>query len=463
MKINKTGWTIIAALAIVGIVAVAYFMSNGNKNDSQFQTEPLSRGNLTASVGATGTVRAQQSAVLAWQTSGIVEKVNVRIGDEVKKDQVLANLIQASMAQSVIMAEVDLINAENDLDTLMNSTVGLSQAQLELATAKQAVDDAQDKVDSINYQRASDNLILQTKANIDLAVKEIALAEDNYKRFAKRPDGDVDKAAAMLRLTTARQNYDTLVSNYNWYTGKPTELDIETYNADLALSKAKLADAQREVDRLIGGIPESDIAAINARIAAARSTINMGKVIAPFNGIVTQVDSIPGDMVTPNQLAIRVDDLGKLLIDLQISEVDINNLEIGQAVSVSFDALQGKPYTGIVNKISQYGSSTGTGVNFEVTVELTEVDETIKPGMTAAVNITVREIENALFIQNRSVRNLEGKKVVYVLRDGVAEPVEIRLGSTADNLSEVLGGDIKEGDLIILNPPSPEMNGPFGG
>ena len=463
MKINKTGWFIIGALVIGAIVAAAYFLSSGSQKDSLYQTEPLSRGNLTASVGATGTVRAQQSAVLVWQTSGIVEKVNVRIGDSVKKDQNLANLIQESMTQSVIMAEVDLINAENDLDTLMNSTVGLSQAQLELATAKQAVDDAQDKVDSISFQRASDNLILQTKANIDLAVKEIALAEDNYKRFAKRPDGDADKAAALLRLTTARQNYDTLVSKYNWYTGKPTELDIETYNADLALAKAQLADAQREVDRLIGGIPESDIAAINARIAAAKSTINLGKVIAPFNGIVTQVDSIPGDMVTPNQLAIRVDDLGKLLIDLQISEVDINNLEIGQAVSISFDALQGNTYTGIVNKISQYGSSTGTGVNFEVTVELTEPDETIKPGMTAAVSITVREIENALFIQNRSVRNLDGKKVVYVLRDGEAVPVEIRLGATADNLSEVLGGDVKEGDLIILNPPSAEMNGPFGG
>ena len=83
--------------------------------------------------------------------------------------------------------------------------------------------------------------------------------------------------------------------------------------------------------------------------------------------------------------------------------------------------------------------------------------------MTAAVSITVKEIKNALFVQNRAVRNLEGKKVVYVLRGETAEPVEVRLGATAESLSEILGGDLKEGDLIILNPPSSTMNGPFGG
>ena len=463
MKNNKVVWIILGAVGILAVVGYFFYSSRQSASQSQYQTVALTRGDLSASVGATGTVRAVQSAALSWQTSGIVEKVHVKIGDAVKAEQVLADLVQTSMSQSVIMAEVDLINAQNDMEDLMKSTLGLSQAQLDLANAKQAVDDAQDKVDSISYQRADDNLIQQTKANIDLASKEITLANDNYKRFAKRPDGDADKAAALLRLTTARQNYDDLVSNYNWYTGKPDELEVETYKADLALAQAQQADAQREVDRLIGGIPQSDIDAINARIAAAQSTINMGKIIAPFAGTVTQVDTIAGDMVNPSTFAIRVDDLSDLLIDLQISEVDINNLQVGQVVQVTFDAIQGQSFAGEVTEISHYGTSTGTGVNFSVTVKLTETDEAIRPGMTAAVSITVKEIKNALFVQNRAVRNLEGKKVVYVLRGETAEPVEIRLGATAESLSEILGGDLKEGDLIILNPPSSTMNGPFGG
>jgi HlyD family secretion protein len=324
------------------------------------------------------------------------------------------------------------------------------------------LEDAQEKVDSISFQRASDNLILQTQANTDLARKEVALAADNYHRYEHRPDGDSTKATALLRLTTARQNLTDLVNLYNWYTGKPTELDKETYYADLAFAKSDLADAQREYDRLAGGPPESDIAAAKARITAAQSTINMGKIISPFDGVVTQVDAMAGDLINQGVFAIRVDDTSKLLVDLQISEVDVNSLKVDQEVTVSFDAVQGKTYLGKVQQISQYGSSTGTGVNFDVTVELTDNDEFIKPGMTAAVTITVKDIKSALFVQNRAVRNVNGQRVVYVLKDGIALPVEIRLGATADTVSEVVGGELVEGDLIILNPPSTDQ-GMFGG
>jgi len=463
MKINKFILIGLAAVVVIGVAAFFIIQSNSNAaKDSQYETVSLERGDLTASVGATGTVRSVQSAELSWQTNGIVEKVAVKIGDNVKADAVLASLVQTSMSQAVIMAEADLITAQNELDDLMNSSASLSQAQQKLAQAKQALEDAQEKVDSISFQRASDNLILQTQANTDLARKEVALAADNYHRYEHRPDGDSTKATALLRLTTARQNLTDLVNLYNWYTGKPTELDKETYYADLAFAKSDLADAQREYDRLAGGPPESDIAAAKARITAAQSTINMGKIISPFDGVVTQVDAMAGDLINQGVFAIRVDDTSKLLVDLQISEVDVNSLKVDQEVTVSFDAVQGKTYLGKVQQISQYGSSTGTGVNFDVTVELTDNDEFIKPGMTAAVTITVKDIKGALFVQNRAVRNVNGQRVVYVLKDGVAVPVEIRLGATADTVSEVVGGELVEGDLIILNPPSTDQ-GMFGG
>ncbi|MEI7845545.1 MAG: efflux RND transporter periplasmic adaptor subunit [Chloroflexota bacterium] len=324
------------------------------------------------------------------------------------------------------------------------------------------MEDAQDKVDSITFDRASDNLIQQTQANIDLAKRDLTRAEDNYKLYAKKPEGDSGKAQALLTLTNARQRLTDLTNTITWYTGKATELDAEKYRANLAVAQAQMADAQREVDRLKNGPSADDVAAAKARVAAAQSTLNQSKIVAPFDGVVTQAEPVVGDMVSPGTLAFRVDDLSKLLVDLQISEVDINNITIGQPVTISFDAVQGKTYNGQVSKISQAGSSTGSGVNFTVTVQLTDIDEMIKPGMTAAVNITVREVKDALIVQNRAVRQVNGKRVVYILQDQKAVAVEIRLGATADTTSEVVGGDLKEGDLVILNPPS--ANGsPFGG
>jgi HlyD family secretion protein len=450
---------------VVVIVAVAAFLvwQNSRKaaGSSTFQTVAAAHGTLTASVGATGTVRAGQTANLAWQTTGRVETVKVAIGDAVKADDVLATLAQTSMSQNVILAEADLITAQKSLDDLMASTTSLAQAEQNLANAKQAVKDAQDKVDGITYDRASDNLIQQTQANIDLAKRDVSKAEDNYKLYRTKPDGDSNKAQALLTLTNARQRLTDLTNQYNWYTGKATSLDAEKYRANLAVAQSQLADAQREVDRLKNGPSADDIAAAKARVAAAQSTLNQSKIVAPFNGVITQAESVPGDMVSAGTVAFRVDDLSRLLVDLQISEVDINNVTVGQPVSVTFDAVQGKTYTGKVSRISQAGDSSGSGVNFTVTVELTETDELVKPGMTAAVTITVREISDALLVQNRAVRQVNGKRVVYVLKNNLPVAVEIRLGATSDSNSEVVGGDLKEGDLVILNPPS--VNGPFGG
>ena len=82
--------------------------------------------------------------------------------------------------------------------------------------------------------------------------------------------------------------------------------------------------------------------------------------------------------------------------------------------------------------------------------------------MTAAVNVVVEEVKDVLLIPNRAVRLVDGNRVVYVLVDNQPVQVKVQLGSSSDLESVVVGGDIKEGDLIILNPPS-FNGGPFGG
>ncbi len=459
------------AIVLVIIAVAAFFVwqsSSKAAGATNYQTTPAARGPLTASVGATGTVRAGQAATLTWQTSGRVEMVQAKIGDAVTAETVLASLVQTSMSQNVILAEADLISAKKALADLLASNTALAEAQQKLANAKQDVEDAQKKVDSVTYARASDNLILQTEANLVIAKKDLQKAEDNFRVFKNKPDGDSTKAEALLRLTNARQKVTDLTVQYNWYTGKADEIDAEKYRANLAVAQAELADAQREIDRLKDGPSAEDIAAAEARVAAAQSTLNQSKIIAPFEGVITQANSVPGDMVTPSTVAFRMDALAHLLIDLEISEVDINSVEIGQPVTVTFDAVQGKTYNGKVSQINQAGDDKSGAVNFTVTVELTDADALVKPGMTAAVTISVKELQDALLVPNRAVRVIDSKRMVYILKDGQPVAVEVRLGATSDTNSEVVGGDLKEGDLIILNPPSNAFGpgsggGPMGG
>jgi HlyD family secretion protein len=459
---NRTFWIVVVVLAIAG---VAYYLTIGRStaaDGTTYETQTATRGTLTANVGATGTVRAGQSAILTWQTGGRVEVVNAVIGQQVAQDEILASLLQTSLSQGIILAEADLVSAQKNLDNVLKSNLALAQAEQSLANARQAVKDAQENLTKLDYRRATDNLIQQTQANIDLAKKNVTLAEDAYKVLKNRPDGDSQKAQALLNLTNARQQLTTQTNNLNWYTGTPSELDAEKYRAALAVAEAQLADAEREVTRLKDGPTADDVAAAEARIAAAQATLNQARIIAPFSGIVTSSELQPGDVVTAGRIAFRVDDLSHLLVDLQISEVDINDIKLGQAVTLSFDAIQSKSYNGQVVKVNQAGDATTGAVNFTVTVELTDPDELVKPGMTAAVNITVKEIDDALIVPNRAVRVVDGQRIVYILKDGVLTMVNIRLGATSDTVSEVVGGDLKEGDLVVLNPPAAMFN-PGGG
>jgi len=77
----------------------------------------------------------------------------------------------------------------------------------------------------------------------------------------------------------------------------------------------------------------------------------------------------------------------------------------------------------------------------------------VRPGMTAAVNIVVEQIEDVLLVPNRAVRVRDGERIVYVLRGGQLEVVPVVLGASSDTDSQVLESDLRVGDLIVLNPP----------
>ncbi len=463
-KQTLRNWLI--AAGAVGLAALGFFFYNSSTqaaDQSLYETESASRGSLVASVGATGTVRAGQTATLTWQTTGRVETVKAVIGQTVKQDETLASLEQTSLPQNIILAEADLVSAQKNLDNVLTSSLALAQAEQSLANALQALDDAQDDVDKLTYRRASDDDIAKTQAEIDLANLEVTRAQENYKRYQNKPDGDSQKAEALLALTQARQNFDNKVATLNWYTSDYSELDAQTYRAAYAVAQAQVEDARREVERLQNGPTPEDVAAAQARVAAAQATLSQAALTAPFDGIVTAAEPQSGDMVKAGQTAFRVDDLSRLLVDLEISEVDINSVAEGQAVRLSFDAVQNKEYNGVVVSVNQAGNAASGAVNFTVTVELTDPDALIRPGMTAAVTITVREVQDALLVPNRAVRVLEGVRVVYVLENGNLLPREIRLGATSDAYSEVVGGELQEGEQIVLNPPAASLQPAPGG
>jgi HlyD family secretion protein len=407
-------WIILAAVIVV---LIAVFVNSGRETAVLFQTTPVERGNLVATVGATGSVRARQSAMLVWQTNGIVESVNVDVGSVVSANDALASLAKSSLSQNVILAEADLVNAQTTLEDLLTSDTALLEAQRRVDEAKRAYESA------YNWR-----IRLNGKVN---------LTENIYDEWGRLKE----------------------VKRYKDY---PSQAMIDQADKDLALAESRLNDARRNYERLLAGPDSAEVAAAKARVEAAQATLNMTYLMAPFNGTITQVFPTVGDQVSAGTVGFRIDDLSSLLVDVQVSEVDINSISEGQPAALTFDAILGREYHGKVVQVGQAGDTVQGVVSFTVTIELTDADELVKPGMTAAVNIVVEEVENILLIPNRAVRLVDGNRVVYLLVDGAPVQVKVRLGASSDTVSEIIEGSIQEGDLIILNPP-PSGGGFFGG
>jgi HlyD family secretion protein len=500
---------LIAGLLVGGYFAYdAYHQRQGSQSTLDgLVTAEVEIGTLTATIGATGKVRANQSAILTWETSGSVGEVNVAMGEMVTKGQVLAYLEETSLPQSVILAQADLVSAQKSLDDLLNSQLQSAQALLSVEEAEQALEDAlnpelaqaqalqaiadaekavEDAERELRYElsTASQSDIDAAEAQVVLMKDALDRAEDKYEPYANKPEDNLVRANLQSQLSEAQQNYDAAVRNLNAMLSTGDDIDIAVAEADLdtaqarlveaqreyeqikdgaspgeiALLESQLEDAQREWERLKDGPDPDDIDAAEARVAAAEATLAQVEITAPFDGVVTMVESIPGDQVNPGTIAFQVDDLSRLLVDVEISEVDVNQVVVGQSVEMTFDAILSEVYHGEVVEVALVGRDNQGVVNFAVTVEFSDADEAVKPGMTSAVSIVSTQISEALLVPNKSVRVDDGEKVVYVLSgdstETSIEPVPITLGASSDTNSQVTAGDLQVGDQIVLNPSS---------
>jgi len=444
---------IAAALLLTVIVIVAAIIVGQRRASvlpENMETAIVERGPLISVVEADGVVHSAQSAILDWQTSGEVSEVFVEVGDRVVRGQLLASLDQTSLPASVILAQADLVSARQELDDLLNSRLQQSQAQKAVEDAQHALEDAlnpdmaqaQAQVnlasaerDLERAQRNYDILMKPVSAwsleqiysNILLTEDAIADLEENVAEIEKKVNQTVLQpfesrtlykqmyADLQVQLAQARKHHDYLAARYDELLAPPDPVDAAVAEAavfaaqaqlaeaqrqwqriedgpspaEIAVLEAELANAQREWERLKDGPTSEDVAAAEARLTAAQAVLQMAGLTAPFDGMITAVYIQPGDQVASGAVAFRLDDLSRLLVDVQVSEIDINRIEVGQNVILTCEAVFAREYHGRVVEISPVGIETEGMAAFEVIVEMSDADSSVRSGMSASVEIEV--------------------------------------------------------------------------
>jgi RND family efflux transporter MFP subunit len=431
---------IVIALALVGCQAQA--------TPTPPQTATIQRGNLTATLSAAGTVSARSQVTLMFQTSGQVKSINVKVGDQVKAGQVLAQLAAPDL-------EISLAKAQNALQTsqikLQQTQAGPKAADIEsaraaLASAQAAYQVALDKYKLTNAQLAV------ARTQVDKAAATIQRDQAAYD-WEKNNwlDPNPSLSAQATALSDAQTAYTMTLEAYN-------QQAAGINNTALESAASQVAQAQYQLDNLLNTpTPEAlsqaqaQVKQDEASVQQAQVQLAQASVVAPFDGIVADIYAQPGQSVGSSTQALALADLSHLNIAITLSEVDIPQVQPGQPVHVTLDADPGTVFTGTVTEVDLVGVATQGVVNYGAMVTLADSTSTIRPGMNASANIILQHRENVLLVPNRAVRTVGNRKLVTVLYKGQLIDVPVTLGLSGDTSSEVLSG-LQEGDVVVIGP-----------
>ncbi len=350
-------------------------------------------------VSATGIVLPSKRVVLSFPTPGIVDAIMVEEGEMVETGKTLMALEGREQAHAALDAtRLELILANQNLDEVHRTAELVSaQTQLALANAQDAFEDAEYnwRVQQEGY-RASQSTIDATQASLVIAEEEVDRAKSNYDNYSGRSENDAQRAMALIALSSARSARDSALRNLNWYLGHPSETDQAILDAKLSITEAELSVAEQNWERVKYG-PDPDtleraearVATAKAQVEAAETALSLLVLEAPFAGTISEIHTQEKEWVAPGQPLIVFADLQTLRVETtDLNEIDAAQIEIGDFAIITFDALADTVVEGQVVYIASK-STEGSGVNYKVILELNDVPEKVRWGMTAFVDIEI--------------------------------------------------------------------------
>jgi len=341
------------------------------------------RGDIVASA----IVVPAQEASLAFVAGGNVASVNVAVGQKVSAGDILIELDNT-------LAQLEVERAERTLRE-MTSPAAIAAAQEAVTIALEKRDDEVFDVVALDYGRASQDMIDEIQAEIALAEKRVEAAEFIYNRVKDKPLDNTQRADALLALNKAKTYLNGLRADYQWYISPPSENDVAQTTAEADVAESAYQEAQWYLAALKGedlpaeasGAKLSALQQAQADLLAAQTRLDQTRLVAPFDGMVAQVNISIGDFVAPAQTLVIISNLAEMQVKTtDLSERDIVRVQVGAPAEVLIDAL-GESFPARVKSISPLANSLGGDVVYEVTLNFDENPEGIFGGMTAEVSI----------------------------------------------------------------------------
>jgi len=413
---HKKLYLIVAACFV--LIVGYWFYARAKSAAPKFTTATIRRGDITSAVQATGTINALTTVSVGSYVSGTVQYIFADFNTRVKSNQVLAQLDPAIYEAQVLQARGNLDNAKANLVTLA-ANVQVDQANLAKTQA------------NVAYQQAT------AKRSQDLFVAGVVSADSND----------------LIQSTLGQ-----------------AQADVASAQAALDQAKAQLAQAHTQVTAMQGGL---DVAQTNLKYTT---------ILAPIDGTVVarNIDvgqSVAATLQAPNVFTVA-QDLTRMQVYAATDESDTGNIRVGAPVTFAVDAFPNELFHGRVSAVRLNPTTVQNVGTYNTVIDFSNPDEKLLPGETAYVTIPTGHASNTVEIPNpaltfkpnlqkqqvqdlykqynisreASTTHLGGWQVVWKLAPDQKDmiPVAVQCGITDFSNTQLLQGDLKENDVVVI-------------
>lgn len=398
-----------SVVVIIALLLIGFLYLRNEKGEGKYITAEVVRGYVSEVITATGTLNAVVTVQVGSQVTGRIKTLNADFNSQVKKGQVVAEIDPDPFQARVDREKASLTAAKASVST---ARANLEKAKVELEDAKRSL-----------------------KRTNELFIRGI-ISEN-------------DKDVAQTR-------YDSALAEV-----KAQEASYENALAQVEQAKASLKSAE--------------------------SDLSYTKIISPVDGIVISRNVDAGQTVSASlqapTLFVIAENLTKMQVNASVVEADIGKVSAGQKATFTVDAFIDKKFAGEVTQVRNAPITVQNVVTYDVIIGVENSDLKLKPGMTANVSILTAYKDNTLKIPNAAFRfrpdfdknkdtadilttyvestknekRNEGGIYVWVLsKNDKPGAVPIKIGITDGNFTEIIDGNLKEGDQIIMGVASKE-------
>lgn len=487
---------IAAVLALLFWIMVRPMLGGTAAVSGAYQTAQVQRQDLTVSVSGSGTVTPIESYQVSALVTGEILESPFEDGDQVEKDQLLYRIDPGSAQTALQQAQLSVQQAQMNYDTLASSlqvkAIGGGVVQTlhvqegDLVSAGTAIADITDTstmtltvpfqagdAAHISAGQTAQVTLSGTLETLSGTVESVASADQvgNGGALVRQVKIRLTNPGALTETTSATARVGTYACAAGG-TLSPRLRQTITAAASGEITNLNVSVGSRvsagTVLAAIGGesaensLADAALAVQNAQLSlqSAQEALDSYTITSPISGTVIEKNLKAGDQLNGGDSGAMavIYDLSQLELQMDVSELDIGQIQPGQTVEITAEALPGQTFTGVVEKVSVNGTTTDGFTTYPVTILLSEYGD-LNPGMNVSADIIVERAENALCVPAEAV-NSDGTVLVAgegaFAEDGVtiADPSKIEsrpvtLGRGNQDFVEITSG-LEEGETVLL-------------